>query len=66
MTTVQEMAEFVILWDLIQQVQLTDRTDEIRWRWTADGIYTSKSAYRAQFNGSYSTYNGNDLMEGTS
>jgi len=63
MTTVQEMAEFVILWDLVQQVQLTDGTDEIRWRWTADGIYTSKSAYLAQFNGSYSTYNGNDLWK---
>ena len=46
MTTVQEMAEFVILWDLVQQVQLTDKTDEIRWRWTADGIYTSMPAGR--------------------
>ena len=58
MNTVEEMAEFVTLWDLVQQVVLTDRSDEISWRWTADGAYSSKSAYLAQFIGSFSTFQG--------
>ena len=58
MNTVEEMAEFVTHWDLVQQVVLTDRSDEISWRWTADGAYSSKSAYLAQFTGSFSTFQG--------
>jgi hypothetical protein len=49
-----EMAEFVILWDLVQNIQFTDQPDLMHWRWTATGEYTSKSAYRAQLHGSYS------------
>jgi hypothetical protein len=30
---------------------------EIRWRWTADGRYSSKSAYEMQFRGTYCTFN---------
>jgi len=37
MTTAQEMAEFIILWELVQGVQLSDETDSITWRWTANG-----------------------------
>jgi hypothetical protein len=58
MNTVQEMAEFVQLWDKVQNIQFSDRQDEITWRWTKDGAYTSKLAYLAQFNGSYSTFHG--------
>ena len=56
MNTVQEMVEFVTLWDLVQQVTLTDQADQLLWRWTANGAYSSKSAYLAQFNGTYSTF----------
>ena len=55
MQTVEEMASFVQLWDLVQSVQLSDQQDQITWRWTSDGIYTTKSAYNAQFLGSFST-----------
>lgn len=34
------MAELVNLWNLLQNVQLTDQNDQIRWRWTADWVYT--------------------------
>jgi len=54
MTTAQEMAEFIILWELVQGVQLSDETDSITWRWTADGSYTTKSAYKMQLQGTYS------------
>lgn len=56
MNTATEMTEFVILWDLIQQVNLSDSQDEIVWRWTAHGEYTAKSAYAIQFKGAYCTF----------
>jgi hypothetical protein len=49
MSTAVKMAEFVSLWTLLQDVQLTQVSDQITWRWTATGAYTSKSAYRVQF-----------------
>ena len=63
MSTVKEMAEFVTLWDLVQQVVLTDRNDEISWSWSADGAYSSKLAYLARFTGSYATFQGNDIWK---
>jgi hypothetical protein len=57
MTTAQEMAQFINLWELLQEVQLTDASDTITWRWTEHGSYTAKSAYLAQFRGSYTTFN---------
>jgi hypothetical protein len=38
MSTAVEKAEFVLLWSVVQ-VQLTDRPDEITWKWTMDGAY---------------------------
>ena len=57
MSTVEEMADFVKLWDYVQQIQLSNEPDQIFWKWTSDGQYTSKSAYRAHFNGSFCTFN---------
>lgn len=65
MTTVEELAQFVQLWDLAQQVTLTSESDTISWRWTADGKYTSKSAYEVQFVGSYSTFNSKHIWKGS-
>lgn len=47
MSTGEEMVEFVTLWDLVQDVQLNDQEDNIVWKWTGHGSYTSKSAYLA-------------------
>ena len=58
MQSVDQMASFVELWDLVQAVQLSDGQDTISWRWTSDGAYTAKSAYSAQFLGSYSNFRG--------
>jgi hypothetical protein len=44
MNTAEQMAEFVILWDMVQQIRLSDATDSILWRWTGNGLYSSKSA----------------------
>jgi hypothetical protein len=56
MDSVELMAESVWLWDDVQQVQLIDRPDEIVWRWTANGCYSSKSAYQAQLKGTYCSF----------
>jgi hypothetical protein len=57
MTTAEEMAEFLTLWSKVQEVQLTDAEDEIRWRWSANGRYSAKSAYFIQLRGSYCSFN---------
>ncbi|KAF8722799.1 hypothetical protein HU200_021924 [Digitaria exilis] len=57
MTNYTEMAEFVLLWSALSELQLSDAEDEIRWRWTANGQYNAKSAYAAQLHGSYCTFN---------
>ena len=36
MSTAGEMAEFVLLWDEVHQLQLSDSPDTIRWKWTND------------------------------
>jgi hypothetical protein len=61
MSTADQLAEFVLLWDRLLQVQLTDSPDQIRWRWAADGKYSSKSAYEFQFKGTYCTFNNRAL-----
>jgi hypothetical protein len=61
MQTVEEMASFLELWDLVQRVQLTNGQDQITWRWTSDGNYIAKTAYNAQFHGSYSPFKGENI-----
>ena len=63
MQTVTEMANFVKLWDLVQDIQLTAELDRMTWRWTAHGEYTTKSAYNAQFLRSYSQFNGKQIWQ---
>jgi len=63
MQTIEEMASFVKLWDLVQQVQLTNEPDKIYWRWTADGNYNAKSAYNVQFTGAFSNFSANSIWK---
>jgi hypothetical protein len=51
MSTAQEMAEFVLLWGLLEHVQLSEEPDQITWKWNAKGVYTTKSTYAIQFRG---------------
>jgi hypothetical protein len=51
----EELHEYVSLWTIVKQIQLVDgMEDSIVWRWTANGEYTTKSAYSIQFEGSFS------------
>ncbi|PUZ49690.1 hypothetical protein GQ55_7G345400 [Panicum hallii var. hallii] len=58
MSTIEQMADFVNLWDLVHEVELSDTVDSITWRWKNDGEYSAKSAYEIQFAGSYRQFNG--------
>jgi hypothetical protein len=63
MTTVDEMAEFAMLWEMVQEIRFTDRRDELRWRWTSNGEYSSKSAYRAQLHGSFCQFDADTVWK---
>lgn len=56
MTTAEELAEMESLLMLLSEVHLTNREDKFVWKWTADGVYTAKSAYNAQLIGSHCTF----------
>jgi len=45
MSTATEMAEFVTLWEVVQDVHFSELPDQIAWKWTTNGLYSCKSAY---------------------
>jgi hypothetical protein len=58
LTTEEEIREYVDLWEGIQLIQCDpDVEDQITWRWTQTGEYTTKSAYHIQFQGRTKTRN---------
>jgi hypothetical protein len=61
MESVQQMAEFIHLWDLVQQVQLSKQGNKIEWKWTANGECSAKLAYLIQFRGFYCTFNAKSI-----
>ncbi|GJN40201.1 hypothetical protein PR202_gb29382 [Eleusine coracana subsp. coracana] len=44
--------EFLRLWDCLLDVMLSDEEDKHIWQMEVSGCYSSKSAYKAYFNGS--------------
>ena len=66
------MAEFVLLWEKVQEVHFTDNPDQIVWKRTANGLYSSKSIffcgssksiYDVQFIGAYDTFNSSAIWK---
>lgn len=54
----EEVRQYIQLWEAVQGVQLdADTKDEITWKWTANGVYSTQSAYQIQFSGVYSRMN---------
>ncbi|RCV14989.1 hypothetical protein SETIT_3G023000v2 [Setaria italica] len=56
MSTVEQMSEFIMLWDYVQNITLSETPDTITWHWTSHGEYTTKSAYNIQFAAVYCTF----------
>lgn len=51
--TVQVLLDYIFVWELTEGVILDPESqDRIRWRWSADGVYSASSAYNAMFFGS--------------
>jgi hypothetical protein len=60
----EEVTQFVSLWTMIRQVRLSDQPDKIVWRFTEHGNYTVRSAYSAQFLGSFADGDWTNLWKG--
>lgn len=42
------LCDYVMLWGMLEEVHLSPSVpDRFVWRWTADGIYSASSAYKA-------------------
>jgi hypothetical protein len=48
---IQEIGEYLQLWQRVEGTLLSQDPDHLRWKWTASGIYSAKSAYLATFQG---------------
>jgi hypothetical protein len=51
--TFEALRDYLKLWDAIRRMPALGSIegDEFRWKWTSNGCYTSKSAYRVLFHG---------------
>lgn len=48
----QAILDYLHLWQLLANVHLSSQPDRTMWRWTANGDYTARSAYRMPHSGS--------------
>jgi hypothetical protein len=49
--SVNAVIQYLKLWVELQRVVIGDGEDTIKWKWTTDGIFSSRTAYRAFFFG---------------
>lgn len=49
---IQEIGDYLHLWQPIAGTTLSDEPDCLLWKWTLSGVYTARSAYLATFHGS--------------
>jgi len=50
--TAQSLSEYLILWQIVEAVELRVGVEDIiRWKWTTDAAYSARSAYLAFFQG---------------
>ena len=50
--SVHELTDYLHLWATVNDCQLIDQPDQTIWRWTTDGKYSVKSAYKMMHTGS--------------
>jgi hypothetical protein len=50
-TTIQVTVQYIRIWDLLLNFDLTDIPDRFIWKWTASGEFSSASAYWVLFFG---------------
>ncbi len=47
----QAIVEYLNLWSLLREIELSDRQDQFIWKWESSSMYSSRSAYQALFLG---------------
>jgi hypothetical protein len=47
--SINGIRQYLLLWDLLENVALTEEADKHIWRHTGNGTFSSKSCYRAFF-----------------
>jgi hypothetical protein len=52
-STTEEIQQFVALWQQLRAFDLSDREDEIAWKFSSTSSYSSKSAYKMQYAGTF-------------
>lgn len=55
--------EFVRIWDLCLEVQLTEEQDAFIWKWSPSGRYSVSSTYTAFFHGQAYLAGGKELWK---
>jgi hypothetical protein len=45
------MVQFIKLWSMISEATTGEGEDSFAWKWTANGMFSSRTAYRAFFFG---------------
>ncbi|KAE8766374.1 hypothetical protein D1007_62406 [Hordeum vulgare] len=56
-----DLHSFLLLWEKIQNVNLSESRDTIDWIWTKNKTYSTKSAYSCQFIGSVAKPEANNI-----
>jgi len=41
MSNATEMAEYIMMWEVLQEVIFSEEKDEISWKWTSNEMYSS-------------------------
>ncbi|KAM0840776.1 hypothetical protein ACQ4PT_059429 [Festuca glaucescens] len=49
--SVDAVVQYLWLWAAVAAVERADGQDELSWKWTSDGCFTSRSAYQMLFEG---------------
>jgi hypothetical protein len=52
-----------MLYTTLNSIQLADQTDEVYWRWTANGKFSMASAYNCQFKGAFTFFPAVDVWK---
>jgi hypothetical protein len=62
-STSEQLEEFILLFDILSDIQLNENRDAIQWRWSTSGEYTAATAYEAQFLGAYPLFRASAIWQ---
>ncbi|KAE8768431.1 Serine/threonine-protein kinase SMG1 [Hordeum vulgare] len=60
----QEIGQYLRTWQLVARTILSTEPDKLVWKWTANGVYSARSCYRATFHGSLTCHSWQLIWKG--